>query len=266
MLRGTKSAEIPGIALSNADADILSHAAASGEPVQLRVHSSARDLPPKQSANVIGEIPGRGSLAEEIIVIGAHLDSWDLGTGAIDDASGVGIVMAAAKLILDSGHAPRRTVRVVLYGAEEIGLYGAIEYAKAHAASIDKHVLGLEADFGPGRVWKFSSRVAEDALPIVDELHELLAPLGIERGDNKASGGPDLTPLRRAGMPVLGMSQDGTLYFDYHHTADDTLDKVAAEDLNQNVAAYVTATYVAANLKQDFGRLPVDDSTYACPE
>ena len=98
----------------------------------------------------------------------------------------------------------------------------------------------------------------------MDELHTLLEPIGLERGNNKAFGGADLTPMRKAGMPVLGMSQDGTKYFDFHHTADDTLDKIDVDDLNQNVAAYLTAAYVMANIEEDFGRLAVDDSVTTC--
>jgi len=266
MLLGGEPAAIPGIALSNADADILTHAVNTGATVSLRVQSTARDLPPTQTSNVIGEVPGRGRLADDVVVLAAHLDSWDLGTGAIDDASGVGIVVAAAKLIMDSGGAPRRTVRVVLYGAEEIGIYGGRQYAELHADSIARHVVGLEADFGPGRVWQFSSRVAEKRLGLVDELYALLEPLGIERGGNDGFGGADITPLRQRGMPIFDLAQDGTTYFDYHHTADDTLDKVDRDDLNQNVAAYVTAAYVAANIEQDFGRLPEDTGSRSCPK
>jgi len=255
---------IPGIAIANSDADILTFAVASGEPVTVRLHSSARDLPGVMSANGVGEVPGVGDLANQVVLLTAHLDSWDLGTGAIDDGAGVAIMTAVAKLILDSGDRPRRTIRVVLFANEEFGLSGAKKYAKAHASTVEQHVVGFEADFGAGAVWKFSSQVAEDALDIVAELHALLEPIGIEHGDNKASGGADLTPLRKAGMPVLGMSQDGTYYFDYHHTADDTLDKIDRDDLNQNVAAYVTAAYVAANIERDFGRLPLDTTEKTC--
>lgn len=264
MLKNNVPATIPAVALANADADILTYAIRSGKPVTVRLHSSARDLPRALSANVVGEVPGIGELANEIVILGAHLDSWDLGTGAIDDGTGVAIVIAAAKMILESGESPRRTIRVVLFANEEFGLSGAKQYALDHANSIDQHVVGLEADFGPGAVWKFSSQVAEDALDIVAELHQLLEPIGIERGDNKSSGGADLGPLRRTGMPVLGLSADGTEYFDYHHTADDTLDKVDRDDLNQNVAAYVTAAYVAANIERNFGRLTPNASEQTC--
>ena len=255
---------IPAVALANADADILTYAIRSGKPVTARLHSSARDLPRALSANVVGEVPGIGELANEIVILGAHLDSWDLGTGAIDDGTGVAIVIAAAHMILEIKASPRRTIRVVLFANEEFGLSGAKQYALDHANSIDQHVVGLEADFGPGAVWKFSSQVAEDALDIVAELHQLLEPIGIERGDNKSSGGADLGPLRRTGMPILGLSADGTEYFDYHHTADDTLDKVDRDDLNQNVAAYVTAAYVAANIERNFGRLTPNASEQTC--
>lgn len=255
---------IPAVALANADADILTYAVQSGQPVSVRLHSTARDLPTTVSANVVGEVPGKGKLASEIVLLAAHLDSWDLGTGAIDDGAGVAIVTAAAKLIMDTGQRPRRTIRIVLYANEEFGLSGAERYAEHHADSIEQHVVGLEADFGAGRVWEFSSRVAESSLDIVDELHELLEPIGIQRGDNEADGGADLSPLRKAGMPVLGITQDGTAYFDYHHTVDDTLDKIDRDDLNQNVAVYATAAYVAANIERNFGRLPLDTSERTC--
>ena len=108
------------------------------------------------------------------MLLGAHLDSWDLGTGAIDDGAGVAIVTAAAKMILDSGDAPRRTIRVVLFANEEFGLDGAEEYERRHAASVKDHVIGLEADSGAGRVWRMSSQVAPDALGLVDEIYTLL--------------------------------------------------------------------------------------------
>ncbi len=258
MLNSSIPADIPAAALANADADLLAYQLKTGEPVTVHLKSSPRYLSEEKSANVIGELPGRGELANEVVLLAAHLDSWDLGTGAIDDGAGVAIVTAAAKLILDHGDAPRRTIRVVLFANEEFGLDGAKQYKRNHAEVIEKHVIGLEADFGAGRVWKFSSRVAEDALTIIDEIYALLAPIGIERGNNKASGGADLSPMRKAGMPVFGFTQDGTYYFDYHHTLDDTLDKIDRDELNQNVAAYVTAAFVAANIEQDFGRLVPD--------
>jgi hypothetical protein len=246
---------IPAIALANADADMLTYQVKSGKPVSMSLLSTAQHRPREKSANVIGEIRGQGDLAHEVVLLAAHLDSWDLGTGAIDDGAGVAIVTAAAKMIMNSGDAPRRTIRVVLFANEEFGLDGAKEYERNHAASIKDHVIGIEADFGAGRVWRFSSQVADDALGLVDEIHALLAPIGLERGNNKAGGGADLSPMRKVGMPVFSITHDGTYYFDYHHTPDDTLDKINRDDLNQSVAAYVTVAFVAANIRDDFGRL-----------
>ena len=253
---GGKTAGIPAVALANADADILAYQLSLGEPVSLSLHSTARFLPSEMSANVIGEITGSDK-PDEVVILAAHLDSWDLGTGAIDDGAGVAIVSAATRVLLDMGIRPRRTIRVVLFANEEFGLSGALAYAKAYAGTVDKHVIGMEADFGAGSVWQVSSAVAESALPIIDVLHQLLAPLGIERGDNESGGGADLMPLRAAGMPVLGLTQDGTHYFDYHHTPDDTLDKIDPAALTQNVAAYAVSAYIAAMTDHDFGRLDV---------
>lgn len=264
MLRNLVRADIPGVAISNADADILTYGIRSGKPVRLRLHSTARFLPDVMSANVVGEIPGRGRDADEIVLLAAHLDSWDLGTGAIDDGAGVAIVTAAAKVILELDNPPRRTIRVVLFANEEFGGSGSKQYLMDHADEIENHVIGLEADFGSGSVWRIASQVAAGSLDIVGELHELLVPVGLERGDNKSSGGADLGPMRKAGMPVLGLSQDGTYYFDYHHTVDDTLDKIDRDGLNQNVAVYATVAFVAANIERDFGRLPPNSKKTTC--
>jgi Zn-dependent M28 family amino/carboxypeptidase len=258
MLNSDIPPTIPAIALANADADMLSYQMRTGKPVTMSLLSSAQHYPRETSANVVGEIPGQGDLAHEVVLLGAHLDSWDLGTGAIDDGAGVAIVTAAAKMIMDSGDAPRRTIRVVLFANEEFGLDGAEEYERRHAASIKEHVVGLEADSGAGRVWRMSSQVAPDALGVVDEIYALLKPMGLERGNNKAGGGADLSPMRKAGMPVFSLTHDDSYYFDYHHTPDDTLDKINRDDLNQSVAAYVTIAFIAANITADFGRLPTD--------
>lgn len=249
---------IPAIALSNPDADLLERQVASGREVMFRMRSTSRYLPNEISANVIGEIPGREK-PEEIVLLAAHLDSWDLGTGAHDDAAGVAIVTAAARLIGDLRRPPQRTVRVVLYANEEFGLSGAKAYAEKYANALNKHVLAMEADFGAGVVWRFSSRVAEEHLPAVAAIYQLLEPLGIEWAGNAAYGGADIGPLRDRGVPVVQPGQDGSAYFDVHHTANDTLDKIDPIQLDQNVAVYATAAYVAAMLGGDFGRLPVED-------
>lgn len=239
--------KIPGAALSNPDADLLENMLARGEPVEieLRMGSGIRDE--YTSRNVIAEVTGRED-SGKVVLIGGHLDSWDLGTGALDDGAGVAITMAAGKLIADLPRAqrPRHTVRVVAWANEEQGVYGGKAYADAHKDAVADHLIGFESDFGAGRVWRFDTRVAEAALPMMDAIGAVLAPLGIERGGNEAYGGADVGPMRALGMPVASLVQDGTTYFDYHHTANDTLDKVDAKDLDQNVAAYVTLTYLIA--------------------
>ena len=236
---------IAAAALSNPDADVLVRQFERGQPVILRLKVLNRDLGTIETANVIGEITGR-EVPEEVVIIGGHLDSWDLGTGAIDDGAGVVITMAAGALIGALEEPPRRTIRVVAFGAEEQGLFGARAYFEVHKDALQNHIIGAESDFGAGRIWSFRPGVAEAALPVMREIWRVLEPLGIEMGESTEFGGPDLIPLGEAGMAVLGLRQDGTNYFDLHHTADDTLDKVDAKTLDQNVAAYAAFAYLAA--------------------
>jgi hypothetical protein len=246
---------IPAAALSNPDADTLEGQIAAGKPVVFRLKLGAHVLPDGESANVIGEIPGREKPGE-IVLLGCHLDSWDLGTGAIDDGAGCGIVIEAARRIGELEPRPRRTVRVVLFANEEFGLSGARGYAEKHAADLPQHILAGESDFGSGRIWQVDSRVAPEMLPLFDEVAKLLAPIGVERGDNESGGGADVSPLAPAGVPVVGLSQDGTNYFDWHHTANDTLDKIDPKDLDQNVAAWAALAYAVAEMPGNFGRAP----------
>jgi hypothetical protein len=247
---------IPAVAISNPDADALERQLATGRTVRVSMTVTARDLPQVRSANVIGEIPGTDSNAE-IVLLGAHLDSWDPGTGALDDGAGVGIVVAAAKLIANTDPRPRRTIRVVLFANEEFGLSGSLGYAQAIGADFDRHALGIEADFGAGPVYSLLSRVPDALVPVVDTMQQVVAKLGVERGGNTASGGADLRVLVRQGMPILGPALDGTDYFDVHHTANDTLDKVNPTAIQQSTAVYAVAAYLAARYPASWGRLPV---------
>ena len=246
---------IPAFALSNPDADLLEQQLASGLPVRLRVSTSSRWDGEAQSANVIGEIPGHGR-KDEVIVLGAHLDSWDLGTGAHDDATGVGIITAAAKLIAESKPRPKRKIRVVFYANEEFGLSGARAYAAAHAGAIERHMLGMESDRGAFQPFGLAARVAPDRLPLVRAMQSVVEPLGIDYLGTEASGGADLGPLRELGMPVMDLKTDAAPYFDLHHTANDTFAKVDPALVRQNVAAYAAIAYLAAQAEGGFGRLP----------
>jgi Zn-dependent M28 family amino/carboxypeptidase len=242
----------PAAALSNPDADQLARAISLAEgPVTVKLDIEVETRATVTSGNVVGEIPGE---TDEIIVIGGHLDSWDLGTGAIDDGAGIAITAAAAKLIGDLKGKPRRTIRVVMWGAEEVGLQGAKAYAAAHKDELPKHVLAAESDFGAGRIWQLQTRFGDASLPKAALIAGALKALGVGPGDNAASGGPDIGDLRKAGVPVISLRQNGWDYFDLHHTPDDTLDKVGVGDLNQNVAAWAAAIYLASELPGGFGK------------
>jgi carboxypeptidase Q len=243
---------IPAAALSNPDADLLAAEVASGKPIVFRLKLGARLLPEVETASVVGEIVGREK-PEEIVLLGCHLDSWDLGTGALDDGAGCAIMIEAARRIGRLPRKPRRTIRVVLFANEEFGLSGARAYAEAHKDELARHVMAGESDFGAGRVWQISSRVDPAALPVVADLARLL---GVEQGKNDSGGGADLSPLAPARVPVISLNQDGTTYFDYHHTANDTLDKIDPKDLDQNVASWAAVAYSIAEMPGDLGRAP----------
>jgi carboxypeptidase Q len=246
--RQSQGASLPAAAVSPADADLLARLVARGPTrVRLNIEADIRENVP--SGNVIAEIRGR-ERPEEIVLLAAHLDSWDMGQGAIDDGAGVAIVTAAARLIRDLPRRPRRTIRILLAGAEENGVHGGSAYARAHAN--DTHIVAAESDFGAGRVYRFRTRFADNAAPYGRAIHRQLAPLGIIIGDNAASGGADVGDLRTAGVPVVDLSQDGLDYFDYHHTPDDTLDKIDPEALRQNVAAWAVFAYLAADSDWNF--------------
>ncbi len=242
---------VPAAALSAPDSDLLEAELASGQPVRFRLELETKRFPNAPSANVIGEIPGRdaGTAKEEFIVLGAHLDSWDLGTGAIDDGAGCGIVIETARRIgqLPAAERPRRTIRVVLFANEEFGLSGARAYAEAHAAELPRHVAAAEADFGSGRVYQIKTRIAPAALPAFGEIAEIAKPLGVVFDPvNDSGGGADLSPLAPASVPVISFDQDGTTYFDIHHSANDTIDKIDLKDLDQIVAAWTGVIYAVA--------------------
>lgn len=242
---------IPAAALSVPDAEQLERILKRGKPVRMKLVLTPRQTGMKQSGNVIAEVPGSDPSAG-IVLIGGHLDSWDLGTGAIDDASGVAITTAAAKRIMDAGQ-PRRTIRVVWFGAEEVGVFGGRAYAEAHGN--DNHVAAAESDFGADRIWKFDVNLPDSAKAVGDRLATALFPLGVARGSAKAGDGADVGPIMRRGVAAIDLSQSGLRYFDLHHTPDDTLDKVDPEQLRQNVAAWTTMLAIVANAPETIGKV-----------
>ena len=234
---------IPAAALSIPDAENVERMLARGKPVRMHLLLTPRQIGTRESGNVVAEVPGREPKAG-IVLVGGHLDSWDLGTGAIDDGAGVAITTAAAKRIMDAGR-PRRTIRVVWFGAEEVGVFGGEAYLAAHAT--EYHAIAAESDFGADRVWRYQVKLPETAKAVDDRLAAALAPLGIGRGEAPAHGGADVGAVITAGAAAIDLSQDGTRYFDIHHTADDTLDKIDPAQMAQNVAAWTVALDVIVN-------------------
>ena len=242
-------APIPAAALSVSDAELLERIADRGKPITLKLVLTPRFAGTGTSGNVIAEVPGSDPKAG-IVLVGGHLDSWDLGTGAIDDASGVAITTAAAKRLLD-GPRPKRTIRVVWFGAEEPGGYGGKDYARVHGA--ERHATAGESDFGADRIWRYEVNLPETAKPIADRLQTALAPLGIGRGAGVGGDGTDVGPTLALGVAEIDLNQDGTRYFDTHHTPDDTLDRIDPEQLRQNVAAWTAMLAVVANAPEEIG-------------
>ena len=227
---------IPAGALTVPDSEQLIRILKRGKPVVMHLTLVSQKTEGGRSGNVVAEIPGRDPKAP-ILLVGGHLDSWDQGTGAIDDGAGVAITTAAAKHIMDAGR-PLRTIRVVWFGAEEPGGFGGAALAKAHAA--DRYAIAGESDFGADRIWRFSSQLMTTEPAAYAQLTAALAPLGITRNDKGQADGTDVDETIKAGAPWISLGQDGTRYFDWHHTPDDTLDKIDPVQLRQNVAAWTT--------------------------
>jgi hypothetical protein len=227
---------IPAGALAVPDAEQLVRILKRGRPVIMHLTLVSQRSEGAHSGNVIAEVSGRDPKAP-ILLVGGHLDSWDLGTGAIDDGTGVAITAAAAKRIMDAGR-PLRTIRVVWFGAEEPGGFGGKAYAAAHGK--EAHAIAGESDFGADRVWRFGSQLSKTDPATYALLAAALAPLGITKNDKAEADGTDVEPTIAAGAPWISLNQDGTRYFDYHHTPDDTLDKIDPAQLRQNVAAWTT--------------------------
>jgi hypothetical protein len=240
------SPRIPAAAIAPEDAELIHRFLAAGETVRVNFALSCKTLPDAESANVVGEI--RGSQApDEFVVIGGHLDSWDVGTGAQDDGAGCAISMEAIRLIRSLGLKPKRTIRAVLFTNEENGLRGGKAYAEAHAAELANHVAAIESDSGGARPLGFGVSAGPGGIEIIKRLAAPLAPFAADDVQD-GGGGADISPMGPAGVPQLGLRQDGTHYFDIHHTMADTLDKVDPHDLAMNATAMAAMAWQLANL------------------
>jgi len=254
---------IPAFAMSPPDAAQIRRLSHMGK-VRLKLNGQSMIPPNGQSQNVVAEIRGR-ERPDEVIVVGGHLDSWDRGTGAIDDAAGVAITTAAVKLIAELPIRPRRTIRVVWFGSEELsqpdptpGLQGGRHYGEVHAAEAPMHIAVSESDFGAGRVWALRLPPGWQNGMFQREVMRVLAPIGVTFNPEAGDAEGDFGPMGPLGVPGWRFSQDGSKYFDVHHTPDDTLERIDPRELNQNVAAWAAILWMMADSDVDF-RKPAPD-------
>lgn len=233
---------IPAAAIAAEDADLIERLQAAGEAVRARLVLGCKTLPDAESANVIAELRGR-EWPSEIVLIGAHLDSWDVGQGAHDDGAGVAVVMETMRQLKRHGQIPRRTIRAVLFTNEENGLAGARDYAERHQE--DNHVAAVESDSGGAAPIGFGVTAGEGGVEMVRAIARHLTVIDAAQV-LPSGGGADISPLKKLGVPQLSLLQDPARYFDYHHTAADTLDKVDRSDLDRNVAAMTLLAFMLA--------------------
>ena len=249
--------KIPAAAVTIEDALLVQRLVDSGNTVTAHLEMEAHMLPEADSANVIGEIPGR-ERPDEIVVIGGHLDSWDVGAGAQDDGSGCITALEAAHLIHKLGLQPRRTLRVVFWTNEENGGAGGEAYRAWAGASVKNHVAAIEMDGGAEKPIGFGLSANGDLQSILSRLREIGGLLErIDAGSiQPGGGGADIAPIMVDGVPGLALRTAGTHYFDWHHSRADTVDKVNLEDLRANIAAMAVMAYVLADMPVPLRQTP----------
>ncbi len=251
--------KIPAAAITVEYAELIDRLTRRGQRVVVRLKMQARTDPkPAMSANVLGELVGREK-PDEIVVIGGHIDSWDVGQGAHDDGGGCVTAIEALSVLRKLGLRPRRTIRVVLFTNEENGLAGARTYAKTHADELPRHVAAIESDSGMFALRGFGVSMADKdrqkrAVAQLEQILPLFAPLRENLRIFPGRSGADVGPLRPAGVATMGQIVDMTHYFDYHHTDADTIDKVDPKLLDENVAAMALMAYILADMPQRLGQ------------
>ena len=244
---------IPHAAIAIEDAEMLQRMHDRGQTIRLHLQMEAHSLPDAPSRNVVAELVGTTN-PEEIIVLGGHIDSWDVGQGAMDDAGGCVAAWEAVRLLKKLGLRPRRTIRVVLWTNEENGLRGALAYRDQHKNELDEHVLAIESDAGVFKPTGFGFSGTDEAFEVVRKVGKLLEEIGsgeIRRG----GGGADIGPIMREGVPGMGLAVDGSRYFWYHHTNADMLDKLDPHELNLCIATLAVMAYVIADMPERLPRI-----------
>jgi len=236
---------IPDAALAAEDADLIDHLAAEGR-VRMHLTLTPQSFPNVESHNVVADLKG-SEHPEQIVIVSGHLDAWDLGRGAIDDGAGVVMAMESAEVLQRLHIRPRRTLRVIAWMDEENGGGGNEAYGKDHAAEMARHVAAIESDAGASHPIGFYMKMSPEALASLRPLADVLRPIGATIFQSaEGSPGSDIEPMVKAGVPGIGIIQDGRHYFDYHHSAADTLDKVDPQELKENAAAMAVLAYALA--------------------
>jgi carboxypeptidase Q len=249
----SRAAGIPAGAVTSEDADLIAHLTAQGK-VRMHLVLTSETAEDVKTYNVVADLKG-SEHPEQIVIVSGHLDSWDLGTGAIDDAAGVAVAMETAELVHRLHLRPRRTVRVIAWMDEENLGRGHADYATAHASEMRNHVAGIESDLGAGHPLGFRAKISSPAAaqvqPVLDVLKASGANLLVPSSDSPEA---DLEPLAKQGVPAFGLLQDGLTYFNYHHTAADTLDKIVPRELQENAAAMAVMGYALAAMPEPLPR------------
>ncbi|HTE05003.1 MAG TPA: M20/M25/M40 family metallo-hydrolase [Planctomycetota bacterium] len=251
-------ARVPTAAISTCGAERLAALLHAGQRVSLRLRLDCRTLPDAPSANVLGEIVG-SELPDEVVVMGGHLDCWDVGQGASDDGGGVCQCLEALRLIRATGCKPRRTIRVVAFMNEENGSRGAHAYFEDHRPVLDRHLLAIESDAGSFTPRGFSTSASGPALETLSDIAALLADTGLSWIKAGGSGGADVDPMRAAGVTVMGYRPDDQRYFDLHHSESDTLAQVSPREINLSAACLAAMAYVVADREERLPRSPISE-------
>ena len=247
-----KYKKIPHAALTMEDAMMIGRLYDRGEKIIIKLNMEAKTLPDRWSRNVISEITG-SKFPDEIIVIGGHIDSWDVGQGVHDDAGGCVAAWEALRLIKNMGLKPKRTIRCVLWTNEENGSRGNKAYRDMYLDDLDNHILAIESDAGVFAPKGFGFTGSDKAREIASNIHELLEPIGAQ---NISEGGRavDIAPLNDLGVPVMSLKVDDSKYFWYHHSEADTFDKVDFKEFNRCIAAMATMAFVVADMPEKLPR------------
>ncbi len=229
------------------DADLIASLAAQG-PVKMHLVLTPQTLPDAPSFNVIADLKG-SEHPEQVVIVSGHLDSWDLGTGAIDDGAGVAVSMEVVHLVRALGLHPRRTIRFIAWMNEENGLMGATTYAQDHAAEAGNHFAAMEIDLGADHPLGVTIAAKPEVRELLAPVAEVLAAGGSGLLQTSEHAGADVGPLAALHVPTFAPIQDSRTYFNYHHTAADTLDKIDPRHLSENAAVMAVTAYALANLE-----------------